>query len=183
MELAIDFISLILSIAISYVFVRFALGKISGDVGAELWVKYIICNLLAFCISYFGFHTSVNIKERNKIAEFINTIKNDILVFLMFTALLAIIKNPLLEQRTMIGISFILFFVFTITGRYYLKRWLTGEYGLSKAKITSYVVSVRFLKNSVSSVTLPLRIRSTYSYSCSLFLTRRSNPVGSSSLS
>lgn len=139
MELAIDFISLILSIAISYVFVRFALGKISGDEGADLWVKYIICNLLAFFISYFGFHTNVNIKERNKIAELTSTIKNDILVFLVFTALLAIIKNPLLEQRTMIGISFILFFVFTNIGRYYLKRWLTGGYGLSKAKITSYV--------------------------------------------
>ncbi|MDO4363540.1 MAG: sugar transferase [Clostridia bacterium] len=139
MEFAVDFASLAISTGISYIIVRYAIGKIDETNTPCQWMGYVLCLLTAFLTSYFLFHTNVNLKFRSKVAELVSTLKNNILVFLIFVALLALVREPLIANRTMIGLSFIIFSVLTAAGRYYLKRFLTGRYTQSKSKLTSYV--------------------------------------------
>ena len=139
LEFATDFISLILSFVISLPFTKYVLHKIDDSETSLQWAVCILCLLVAFLISYFLFHKSVDIRQRSRIQEFVNTIKNDMLVFLIFIAMLTLTKNPIINRRYFIGISVIVFIVLTEINRYYLKRWLTGGYSPSKAKITSYV--------------------------------------------
>lgn len=139
LEFAVDFASLSISTGISYLIVRYAIGKIDETNTPCQWLGYVLCLLAAFLTSYFLFHTNVNLKFRSKISEIVSTLKNNILVFLIFVALLALVREPLIANRTMIGLSFIIFSFFTAIGRYFLKRFLTGGYTQSKSKLTSYV--------------------------------------------
>lgn len=139
LEFANDIISLSISFAVSYFFTRYALHKLDDTETGIQWTVCIFCLVVAFLISYFLFHKSVDIRQRNKVGEFVNTIKNDVLVFLIFIALLAVVKNPIINRRFFIGCTSVVFLFLTTITRYYLKRWLTGGYSPVKSRITSYV--------------------------------------------
>ncbi len=139
LEFAVDIISLSISFAVSYFFTRYALHKLDDTETGLQWTVCIFCLIVAFLISYFLFHKGVDIRQRNKAAEFVNTIKNDVLVFLIFIALLAVVKSPIINRRFFIGCASVVFLFLTTVTRYYLKRWLTGGYSPAKSKITSYV--------------------------------------------
>ena len=139
LEFANDIISLSISFAVSYFFTRYALHKLDDTETGIQWTVCIFCLVVAFLISYFLFHKSVDIRQRNKVGEFVNTIKNDVLVFLIFIALLAVVKNPIINRRFFIGCTSVVFLFLTTITRYYLKRWLTGGYSPVKSRISSYV--------------------------------------------
>ena len=81
LEFAVDIFSLTISFAVSYFFSRYALHKLDDTETGLQWTVCTFCLIVAFLISYFLFHKGVDIRQRNKIGEFVNTIKNDVLVF------------------------------------------------------------------------------------------------------
>lgn len=139
LEFTIDLISLALSSTISFVLSYYVFHKIDLSDGTPNWLLYGVLTFISFFLSYFLFHTNVDLKHRSKVSETASTLKNDFLVFLILIALLALVKSPLLSRRFMMGCSLVLFLIFTIIGRYYLKRWLTGSYSQAKSRYTSYV--------------------------------------------
>ncbi|WP_297128448.1 sugar transferase [uncultured Eubacterium sp.] len=139
LEFATDITSLLISFVVSFLFTKFALHKLDDTETTLQWAVCVLCLLVAFFISYFLFHKGVDIKRRSKIYELVNTIKNDMLVFFMFIALLTLTKNPVINRRFFIGTAVVIYLILTTISRYYLKRWLTGGYTPAKARITSYV--------------------------------------------
>ncbi len=139
LEFSIDIVTLAFSNCIAYLLTRYVFKKIDSTDTPCQWLIFISLNFAAFLISYFLFHTSVNLERRSKVSEFVGTLKNDFLVYLIFVALLATVKSPLINRRVMIGCSLIIFVAITLISRYYLKRWLTGGYTHAKSKIASYV--------------------------------------------
>lgn len=139
LEFAIDIVSLAASTGISFLFSKYIWHKVDKTDTVQQWIIYCLLIFSAFLLSYFLFHTNVNIKRRSKIAEIANTVKNDILVFLIFIAFLALVKSELINRRVVIISSLFLFITFTTVGRYYLKRWLTGGYTQANPKLASYV--------------------------------------------
>ena len=76
LEFTIDIVSLAASTGISFLFSKYIWHKVDKTDTVHQWIIYCLLIFSAFLLSYFLFHTNVNIKRRSKIAEIANTVKN-----------------------------------------------------------------------------------------------------------
>lgn len=131
-----DFLVMIIANLISFSFFRFIIPKIIVYDYIE-WIEYAITLVIAFSVLFITFHKSIDIHNRNRIKEGISVIKNTVITYLAVIAILALLKNDILESRYFIISGFFSTVVLTTIERYMLKRWLTGHF--TKSKITSLV--------------------------------------------
>ena len=116
LEFSTDLICLILANLIAFLFFRFIVVKIM-DYPLVSWIR---------------FYSNIDIHKRNRSAEMISVLKNGIFTYLVFSALILLVKNPINDSRYMMFASLILFIGFTTVSRYFLKRFITREFTTSR---------------------------------------------------
>lgn len=136
MEFMIDTLSLVVSNVVSFLVANFLLGKIN-EYPRSTWLSYWGMLILSFFIVFFGFHSTINLHKRDRIAELKSAIKNCVPVYLLFFGFLIFARNNIFEARIFITLSSVLFFLLSTAGRYYLKRWITGQF--TESKVASFV--------------------------------------------
>ena len=88
--------------------------------------------LLAFIIIYSGFHSNLDITRRNRKVEAMSAFRNASLTYLTFSAIILLLKNPIIESRYMLLSGYLMYLALLMPERYFLKRWITGFYTKSK---------------------------------------------------
>ena len=137
LEFFLDGLSLWLGFAISFVILKLFSERLDERPISE-WIQYIVLLGASYIATFLLFHTSIDIHQRNRLVEVVNILKNNVLVFLVFLALLLLFKNELMVIRRLYALVFAFYLLFTSISRYYLKRWLTGSFSEQKSKIASY---------------------------------------------
>ena len=137
LEFFIDGLSLYSGFTVAYIFLKVFTERLDERPIRE-WVEYFLLLSISYVVTFLLFHTSLDIHQRNRLVEIVNLLKNNVLVFLVFLALLVLFKNELMVIRRLYALSFGFYFLFTAIARYYLKRWLTGSFSEQKSKIASY---------------------------------------------
>ncbi len=122
-EFVIDLTALLFASIISLLIFRFVIPKI-GEYSYLYWMRYFGFLIFSYVIVFLGFHKNLDLHVRNRLQETFNLIKNDAPVFFLFVTILVLNRNPIIESRTNMAVSCILFFVFSAIGRYLLKRYL-----------------------------------------------------------
>ncbi|MBR3738098.1 MAG: sugar transferase [Eubacterium sp.] len=151
-EFSTDLICLASANLISFLFFRYVIYKIVDYPAAE-WVRYYAALFFAFAINAGGFYSSIDIHDRNRRAEFLSVLKNGILTYLIFSAFLLFIKNPIIESRYMFISALALFIVFSTGARYFLKRYLTRQFTSSRiASIAGIITTSDIAESFVSGV-------------------------------
>ena len=135
-EFTTDFICLVFANLISYLFFRNVVVKIMDYPFSE-WVRYYSALFVAFAITAGGFYSKIDIHKRNRWAELASVVQNGALTYLIFFALVLLLKNPIIESRFMVFSSLVLFVGFSTVSKYFLKRYLTRQF--TKSRIASIV--------------------------------------------
>lgn len=138
MEFILDALSLITAFTITALALQIFTDKIPITQLIN-WIEVYALLGLSFLLSYFIFHSEIDIRKRNRISEMLSAFKNQMLTYFIFIVLIVFTRNYFREQRTLLLMSFILCYAFSILGRYYLKRWLTNNYKGNNGRIASYI--------------------------------------------
>ena len=133
MEFVVDFSSLLLANAVSFVFCCI-IHKIP-DVTVRSFFVYLILLTLSFCVIFFGFSVSMDLSIRNRTREFFAVLRNCLLIYMTLTVMLVLTRSDFLNGRYMLVISLMLFIVFSGINRYISKRLLIR--GFSKSDMVS----------------------------------------------
>ena len=150
MEFSTDLICLVSANLISYLFFRFAVVRIM-DYPISDWVRFYSVMFISFAITAGGFYSNIDIHKRNRRVEFISVIKNGVLTYFLFFALVLFIKNPISESRLMMFSSLIIYIGLTTVARYFLKRYITRQFTSSRIAsiagiITTSDIAPEFIK-------------------------------------
>ena len=132
LEFFIDLICLILASAVSIVLFRYVIPKIPKFPYDE-WARYWGTLILAYLVVFFGYHVNLDVQKRSRTKEFYSVFQNASLSFGLFSVLIILLKNPIVESRYMLISSYLFFVAFTAVGRYFLKRYLTGYFKHGRA--------------------------------------------------
>ncbi len=130
-EFSTDLICLVLANLISFLFFNNVFVKLVYYPIND-WVSFYSLLFVAFAITAGGFYSKLDIHKRNRWAEFVSVVKNGVLTYLVFFALLLFIKNPVSQSRYMIFTSLLLFLGFSNVSKYFLKRYLTRQFTTSR---------------------------------------------------
>lgn len=151
MEFSTDLTCLVLANLISFLFFRFAIIKVM-DYPISDWVRYFSVMFISFAITAGGFYSNIDIHRRNRRAEFISVVRNGVLTYSMFFALVLLIKITIAEARAMMFSSLIVYIALSTVARYYLKRYITRQFTTSRIAsiagiITTSDIAYEFVKN------------------------------------
>ncbi len=135
-ELFTDILCLIFANIISFFLFNDVLRKIP-HFEFEEWVRYFLTLLFSYLIIFFGFYSRIDMQSRNRIREVQSLLQNAVFTYALFSVAIVMLKNPIVESRYMLISSYIFFNLFSLVGRYLLKRFLTGFY--TKSKTASHV--------------------------------------------
>jgi len=118
---------------------------------AEEWTRYFGALFIAYVVIFAGFYSRIDIHKRNRKKELVSLLQNASLTYLLFSALILVIKSPIVQSRYMILGAYIFFLAFSAIGRYFLKRWITGYFTNSRVAsivgiITTSDVAEDFVK-------------------------------------
>lgn len=126
-----DLLCLVLANAISYVIFHFVIYRIGGYSGND-WLRYFMSLLFSFIVVYSGFYSNLDIKQRNRSLELMSLFRNATLTYLMFSAVILLLKNPIVDSRYMLLSGYLVYIVLLVPERYFLKRWITGFFTKSR---------------------------------------------------
>ena len=126
-----DLVCLTVANLISYVVFHSIIPRIF-DYSADEWARYFVAMLFSYLIVFAGFYSSLDIKRRNRKSEIVSILRNTTLTYLIFSAFILLIKSPIIESRYMLVSSFTLFTLLLFPEKYFLKRWITGFFTMSK---------------------------------------------------
>ena len=151
-EFSVDLFCLALANLISFLFFRYVIYKII-DYPFNEWIRYYSALFFAFAVTAGGFYSSIDIHDRNRWAEFLSVIKNGFLTYLIFSAFLLFIKNPIIASRYMFISALALFIAFSTVARYFLKRYLTRQFTESRiASIVGIITTSDIAENFVKGI-------------------------------
>ena len=132
LEFIIDLICLVLASVVSIVLFRRVINRIP-EYPHEEWARYWATLILAYLVIYFGFYVNLDIQRRSRGKELYSVFRNATLTFGLFSVLIVLLKNPIVESRYMLLSSYLFFLLFTSVSRYFLKRYLTGSFKHGRA--------------------------------------------------
>ena len=135
MELWSDLICLLLANGISFVIFGVVFDKILSYPKLE-WLSFTLILILSYLLTYICFHSNIDIHRRSMLNEFTSVLKNGVLTYTSFLAIMALTKNAIIESRYIIVSGFIITIILSSISRYYLKRWITGFF--KHSRIASY---------------------------------------------
>lgn len=135
MELWSDLICLLLANGISFVIFGVIFDKILSYPKSE-WLSFILILVLSYLLTFVCFHSNIDIHRRSMFKELTSVIKNGVLTYTTFLAIMALTKNAIIESRYIIVSGFAITIILSSISRYYLKRWITGFF--NRSVIASY---------------------------------------------
>ncbi len=136
LEFLVDIVCLVASNAISIVFFSKIIRKIPSFPHDE-WLRFFFTLFLSYLLIFISIHSNIDIQRRNRTKEIQSILQNTTLTYALFSVAIVLLKNPIVESRYMLVSSYLLFTGFSMAGRYFLKRYLTGFF--TRSKIASYV--------------------------------------------
>lgn len=139
LEFTTDISCLALGNIFTYILFHVIFNKIQDYPFTE-WVEYIVNIALSFIVVFVVFHSNIDIHKRNRLREFSSVLKNVSLTYAMFTTLMILTKNELLDSRYTFIFSYIFTVIFSSFGRYRLKRKITGSFTKSAAASIAGVI-------------------------------------------
>ena len=139
LEFTTDISCLALGNIFTYILFHVIFNKIQDYPFTE-WVEYIVNIALSFIVVFVIFHSNIDIHKRNRLREFSSVLKNVSLTYAMFTTLMILTKNELLDSRYTFIFSYIFTVIFSSFGRYHLKRKITGSFTKSAAASIAGVI-------------------------------------------
>lgn len=135
-EFIFDLVSLVLANVFSIIVFRYIFTRIQTYPSIE-WARFSGTLFLSYLVIFFGFHLNIDINTRSRKKEITSVFQNASLVYALFAVLIVFLKNPIVESRYMLLSGYLFFLMFSATGRFFLKRFLTGFY--TKSKIATMV--------------------------------------------
>ncbi len=151
-ELWSDLICLLLANSVAYLLFYFVFNKILDYPGSD-WFRYGVTLVFSYLLTFTGFHSNIDIHKRSKINETISVISNTLFTYLIFIAMIVLMKNPIIESRYIIVFGFLFTLLFSAISRYVLKRWITGYFTRSKtASIVGIITTEQIAENFISNL-------------------------------
>lgn len=122
LELIVEIISILLANLLSYILFDSSFISKVPDFEIEYWMGYAVIIALSLVIVFFCFPSPINITKRNRIMEIVSALRNCAITFSLIAVMLIVTKNRLLESRYLLFGDFIFYCIFSLNGRYILKR-------------------------------------------------------------
>lgn len=143
-EFIVGVCSLAMAQIITFIIFHFGLigSKKIANYEMSKWLEYSAILIISFLVVFICFSSPINLLKRSRPMEFASTLRNCALTYGLFAALLILTKNSIIDSRYQFLGSFILYVVFSLAGRFALKRTLLGKIPNSKlATITSIITT------------------------------------------
>ncbi len=100
-------------------------------------IEYIFVLLISAIIVFLYFSVRINFTKRDRTFELTSTLKNCLLTYGLFGAMLILTKNPIIDSRYLFLSSFIFYIFFSLIGRYVFKHYMIKK--ISKSKFATRV--------------------------------------------
>lgn len=100
-------------------------------------IEYGVALFCSATIIFFWFSSPLNLVKRGKSEEFMSTLRNCVLTYGLFWAILILVKNPFIDSRYLFVSSFTFYVAFSLVLRYILKHYLLGL--ITRSKFASHV--------------------------------------------
>ena len=140
LEFSVDLISVGLANLIAFWFCEF-IAKTPFHTRDNV-ILYSASLFISQLIILLGFTSSINLLKRSRLMETVSVLRNCLLTYMVFAVLLVLTKNPLIEGRYLFTISLVLYILFSLGGRYILKRILIFRFSNSKLASLTGVITV-----------------------------------------
>ena len=135
-EFIINLISLLASHAVAFLIFGLIIPRIQNYERNDK-VEYAIVLLLSAIIVFLFFSVVINFSVRNREFELISTLKNCFLTYALFSVMLILTKNPIIDSRYLFLSSFAFYIAFSLLGRYVFKHYMIKK--ISKSKFATRV--------------------------------------------
>lgn len=135
-EFIINLISLFLAHSLSIVIFGVIIKRITPYPKNDT-IEYIFVLLISAIIVFLYFSVRINFTKRDRTFEFTSTLKNCLLTYGLFGAMLILTKNPIIDSRYLFLSSFIFYIFFSLIGRYVFKHYMIKK--ISKSKFATRV--------------------------------------------
>lgn len=136
-EFLVGLISLLFSNLLSVVLFKYLILQKIPDFATENWTAYGAVILFSHTIATLCFSRHINLHRRSRPMELVATLRNCIITYGLISVTLALTKNQIIESRYLYISSFFFFCVFSLIGRYLLKKSMIKH--MPSSKIASMV--------------------------------------------
>lgn len=144
-EFCVGVASLAMAQVITFIVFHFGLMGFKKIANYEVskWFEYSSILIVSFLVVFLCFSSSINLLKRSRPMDFASTLRNCALTYGLFAALLILTKNSIIESRYQFLGSFILYVVFSLAGRFALKRSLLKRISSSKLATMTGIITTR----------------------------------------
>lgn len=136
-EIAVGLISLIFSNLLSVVIFKFVVINKIPDFDVSYWYAYAAILIFSHIGVTVCFSWHINLEKRSRPMEAIATIRNCAITYSLVAVTLLLTKSQIIESRYLFVSSFLFFCLFSLIGRYYLKKSMINN--MPKSKLASMV--------------------------------------------
>lgn len=136
-EFLVGLISLLFSNLLSVVLFKYLILQKIPDFATENWTAYGAVILFSHTIVTLCFSRHINLHRRSRPMELVATLRNCVITYGLISVTLALTKNQIIESRYLYISSFFFFCVFSLIGRYLLKKSMIKH--MPSSKIASMV--------------------------------------------
>lgn len=142
-EFLVGLISLLFSNLLSVVLFKYLILQKIPDFATENWTAYGAVILFSHTIVTLCFSRHINLHRRSRPMELVATLRNCVITYGLISVTLALTKNQIIESRYLYISSFFFFCVFSLIGRYLLKKSMIKHMPSSKiASIVGVITTV-----------------------------------------
>lgn len=131
-EFLVGITSLLFSNLLSVVLFKYLIVEKIPDYATEYWTAYGAIVLFSHAIVTLCFSQHINLHKRSRPMELIATFRNCVITYGIISVTLALTKNQILESRYLYISSFFFFCLFSLIGRYLLKKSMIKHMPSSK---------------------------------------------------
>lgn len=136
-EIIVGLLSLLFSNLLSLILFKYIVINKIPDFEINYWLAYGAILLFSHIGVTVCFSWHINLEKRSRPMEAIATIRNCAITYSLVAVTLLLTKSQIIESRYLFVSSFVFFCVFSLIGRYYLKKSMINN--MPKSKLASMV--------------------------------------------
>ncbi|MGN1328118.1 MAG: sugar transferase [Eubacterium sp.] len=144
-EFIVGVCSLAMAQIITFILFHFGIVVSKKIVNYEIsnWTEYTAILTISFLVVFICFSSPINLLKRSKPMEFASTLRNCALTYGLFAAMLILTKNSIIDSRYQFLGSFILYVIFSLAGRFALKKILLHRISESKLATMTGIITTK----------------------------------------
>ena len=135
-ELTVGLLAILFSNLFSYILFKFIIVKIP-DFDISYWYAYGAILLFSHVSVTICFSWHINLEKRSRPMEVMAALRNCAITYSLVAVTLLLTKSQIIESRYLFVSSFVLYCVFSLVGRYFLKKSMIKN--MPKSKLASMV--------------------------------------------